>query len=63
MFAALRFTQTNEWMHEFFDKGYVDLTADDFEERDVELKMLEQEWMDIAAKFEVKKLQISEILS
>ena len=55
VFAALRFTQTNEWMHEFFDKGYADLTADDFEERDVELKVLEQEWLNVAEKFMKKK--------
>ena len=55
VFAALRFTQTNEWMHEFFDKGYDSLTADDFEEREVQLKVLEQEWLDVAEKFMKKK--------
>lgn len=55
VFASLRFAQDNEWMHLFFDKGYADLTADDFEERDVELKVLEQEWLKVADKFMKKK--------
>lgn len=56
LFAALRFTQSEMWMHRFFDEAYQDLTADDFEERDVELKMLDQEWMDGAAQFEREKM-------
>ena len=55
VFASLRFAQDNEWMHEFFDKGYENLTSDDFEERDVELKVLEPEWLDVAEKFLKKK--------
>lgn len=53
--AALRFTQTNEWMHQFFETAYKDLKADDFEERDVEFKILEMKWLDIAQKFIGKK--------
>lgn len=55
VFSALRFTQTTEWMHEFFDKGYEGLTGDDFEERDVEMKVLEEEWLVVAEKFMKKK--------
>ncbi len=55
VFASLRFAQDEVWMHTFFDKGYADLTADDFEERDVELKMLEPEWLAVAEKFLKKK--------
>ncbi|MEK7616187.1 MAG: hypothetical protein AAB420_03210 [Patescibacteria group bacterium] len=55
VFASLRFAQDEKWMHVFFDKGYADLTADDFEERDVELKVLEEEWLDVADKFMKKK--------
>src|SRR3989344_757494 len=55
VFASLRFAQDNEWMHTFFDKGYADLTADDFEEREVQLKVLEPEWLDVAEKFLKKK--------
>ncbi|MBI4160356.1 MAG: hypothetical protein HY506_00415 [Candidatus Yanofskybacteria bacterium] len=55
VFSSLRFAQSQEWMHEFFDKAYSDLTADDFEERDVVLKVLETEWLDVAEKFLEKK--------
>lgn len=49
--ASLRFTQSTEWMHQFFDVAYSKLTADDFEERDVELIILDQKWLKIAEKF------------
>ena len=55
VFSALRFAQDQKWMHEFFDKAYDDLTADDFEERDVVLKVLEPQWLDVAEKFLEKK--------
>ena len=55
VFSALRFAQDQKWMHEFFDKAYDGLTADDFEERDIELKVLETEWLDVAEKFLEKK--------
>ena len=55
VFSALRFTQNTEWMHKFFDEAYNDLIADDFEEREVELKVLEPEWLDVAGKFLEKK--------
>ncbi len=53
--AALRFTQTNEWMHQFFDVAYADLKAEDFEDREVEIKILDTKWLDIAKKFIGKK--------
>jgi hypothetical protein len=53
--AALRFTQTQEWMHTFFKEAYKGLSPDDFEERDVELMVLDQKWLDIAEKFLKKK--------
>jgi hypothetical protein len=53
--ASLRFTQEQEWMHQFFDIAYSDLTADDFEERDVELIILDAKWLTIAEKFLTKK--------
>lgn len=55
VFSALRFAQDTKWMHEFFDQAYDDLTADDFEERAVELKVLETEWLEVAEKFLEKK--------
>ncbi len=53
--AALRFTQTNEWMHQFFDVAYGDLKPEDFEDREVEIKILDMKWLDIAQKFIGKK--------
>lgn len=55
VFSALRFAQDQKWMHEFFDKAYDYLTADDFEEREVVLKVLEPQWLDVAEKFLEKK--------
>jgi hypothetical protein len=55
VFSALRFAQDQDWMHEFFDKVYDSLSADDFEERQVELKILEPQWLDVAEKFLQKK--------
>lgn len=55
VFSSLRFAQDNEWMHKFFDQAYDDLTADDFEEREVELKVLEPQWLAVAEKFLEKK--------
>ena len=51
VFASLRFAQDDVWMHTFFGESYESLTADDFEERDVELKVLEPEWLAVAEKF------------
>ncbi|TSC74641.1 MAG: Uncharacterized protein G01um101444_246 [Parcubacteria group bacterium Gr01-1014_44] len=55
VFSALRFAQDTAWMHHFFDEAYNDLTPDDFEEREVELKILEPEWLNVADKFLEKK--------
>ena len=55
VFSALRFAQDQKWMHEFFNKAYDGLTAADFEERDIELKVLESEWLEVAEKFLEKK--------
>lgn len=55
VFSALRFAQDETWMHTFFEEGYGDLIADDFEERDVELKVLEPKWQEVANKFLKKK--------
>lgn len=53
--ASLRFTQTREWMHEFFDVGYGQLTHEDFEEREVDLIILDTKWLEVAEKFLKKK--------
>jgi hypothetical protein len=53
--AALRFSESQEWMHAFFDSAYSTLTKDDFEEREVELKVLDPKWLEVAGKFLKKK--------
>lgn len=53
--SALRFAQSQEWMHKFFDTAYNDLKPGDFEEREVEMKILEQKWVDVAEKYLEKK--------
>jgi len=53
--SALRFTQSKEWMHKFFDESYSSLVPDDFEKRDVELIVLDQKWLEVAEKFLEKK--------
>ncbi len=53
--SALRFTQNTDWMHKFFDVAYNELKPEDFEERDVELKVLETKWLAVAEKFLEKK--------
>lgn len=53
--AALRFTQTSEWMRQFFDVAYAGLKPEDFENRDVEMKVLDTKWLEIAQKFMGKK--------
>src|SRR3989338_10914067 len=55
VFASLRFVQDNEWMHEFFEKTYSNLMPSDFEERDVELIVIDEKWLAVAEKFLKKK--------
>ncbi len=54
-FSALRFVESNEWMHKTFDEAYSNFTEADFEERDIEIKVLSIKWHDIAKKFVEKK--------
>jgi len=55
VFSALRFIESEEWMHETFKKAYSGFTAKDFEERDIEIKVLGPEWTEVAKKFVEKK--------
>jgi hypothetical protein len=55
LFSALRFIESDEWMHETFDVAYGDFTAGDFEERDIEIKVLGPEWKTVSEKFVAKK--------
>jgi hypothetical protein len=42
-------------MHKFFDEAYTGLKQEDFEERVVELKVLDPKWLNVAEKFLEKK--------
>ncbi len=53
--SALRFIESNEWMHRTFDVAYNSITSNDFEERPIELKVMGAKWMDIGKKFAEKK--------
>ena len=55
VFSALRFVESNEWMHETFEKAYSMFTAADFEEREIEIRVLGPEWQAIAKQFVAKK--------
>lgn len=53
--CSLRFTQTVEWMHNFFEVAYSELKSEDFEERNVQLKILDTKWLAMTEKFLEKK--------
>ncbi len=55
IFSALRFVESEEWMHQTFDAAYSQFTAKDFEERNIEIKVLGPEWKTVAEKFIAKK--------
>ncbi len=55
LFSALRFIESDEWMHETFDATYGNFTAKDFEEREVEIKVLGPEWKTVSEQFVAKK--------
>jgi hypothetical protein len=56
VFCSLRFTQDGQWMKNFFDQAYSQLSADDFEEREVKILILDPKWAELAKKFTKKKL-------
>ncbi len=54
-FSALRFVETDEWMHTTFAKVYSDFTPAQFEEREIEVRVLGPVWREVAQKFVAKK--------
>ncbi|MBI4993987.1 hypothetical protein HZC33_03520 [Candidatus Wolfebacteria bacterium] len=54
-FSALRFTESNDWMHETFKEVYSHFAPSDFEEREIEVKVLGEKWHEIAERFVAKK--------
>jgi hypothetical protein len=55
VFAALRFTETDAWMHETFRTAYASLAPHDFEERATEVHVLAPAWKDAATQFVAHK--------
>ncbi|MDP2734983.1 MAG: hypothetical protein Q8P12_02125 [bacterium] len=55
LFSALRFTESNEWMHKTFKEAYSGFTPGDFEKRPIELRVLGPQWKEIAEKYVAKK--------
>lgn len=53
--SALRFVESDKWMHETFDEVYSSFMPSDFEEREIEVRVLGNEWYDISQKFVAKK--------
>lgn len=53
--SALRFIESEKWMHETFDKAYSSFISRDFEEREIELRVLGPKWFDVGKKFIEKK--------
>lgn len=55
VFSALRFVESREWMNGVFLKNYETLTPQDFEERRVDVLVLDGKWLEVAEKFVKKK--------
>jgi len=56
IFSSLRFVEDRKWLNEVFFKPYGSLTPDDFEKREIQIRVLEQEkWGRAAAAFMRKK--------
>lgn len=55
IFSALRFVEGGDWLNAVFFKQYETLTADDFEEREIQVLALSEKWDAEAQKFVEKK--------
>ena len=55
IYSALRFLEDGKWLNETFFKQYETLAPNDFEERTIELRALNQKWAHAADKFVKKK--------
>lgn len=55
LFGALRFVESDEWMHQTFEEAYSHFTPADFEEREIEVNVLGPEWREVSKKFVAKK--------
>lgn len=55
IFAGLRFVEDGEWLNEVFFKPYENLISDDFETREIGVRVLGEKWVKAAEKFLKKK--------
>ncbi len=55
VFSALRFLEDNDWLNNVFFRQYQNLKPDDFEEREIIVKILGKQWMVAAQSFVKKK--------
>jgi hypothetical protein len=53
--SALRFVESEAWMHETFEKAYGVFTPADFEEREIEIRILGPRWGELPKRFIAKK--------
>lgn len=56
VFCALRFMEERRWLNDVFFKPYQSLKADDFEERLIQVLVLDEEWLVLGEQFAGKKL-------
>lgn len=57
IFAAIRLFEEQDWFNGVFVKEYLNLTPEDFENREIVFKSLSQKWVGVAQKFLKKKYQ------
>lgn len=55
IYAAMRFLESQEWMNEVFFKQYESLQPDDFEKRQIDLRVISSRWVKAAERFMQKK--------
>lgn len=53
--SALRFMESDEWMHELFRRAYQGVGPEQFETRPIEIRVLGPRWQEIAERFVAKK--------
>ncbi len=56
IFCALRFAEDDKWLNQVFFKPYESLTQDDFEQRDIQVRVLPKRWLEISQNFLKQKL-------
>lgn len=55
VYSALRFVEDVKWLNNVFFAQLDGVRPDDFEEREIEIHVLQQEWLKVAEKFVKKK--------